>query len=161
MRKILMALIIFLISTAVLATDMDINPSIVDMTPSDSRTVQVCVEKSNGSPYADLLVDVENFCKDSNANGVCDAYDDLSPLTFSISITEPTDVSGCTEATLTTSLAEEGDYAYRLKASDMVVDVLVKVASETGNVEVIPEFGVLGALTCVFAAGLFVLRRNK
>jgi hypothetical protein len=161
MKKILLLFVVVsMISAIVSATDMDINPEIVDMATTETKVVEACVLRSNGNPFQGLVLNVEAICKDVNANGICDPYDVSNPATFSISAPNPTDSSGCTDVTLTTTLAEEGDYAYRLRASDMVVDVLVEVASESGNVTVIPEFGIVGALLTISAAGLFVIKRR-
>lgn len=157
MRKIFGLLALFvLMASSVFASDLDLDPEIATMAPTDVKIVTACITEG-GAPLVGIDLNVTIWCKNLNGNPVCDGADSLFPVEFTPVVTkDPTNASGCGEVTLTTVAASSGEYRYRVNG----LTAGVEVAAETGIV-LIPEFTTIGAGLVLAGAGYYIYRRRS
>ena len=85
MKKLFGILALFvLMASSVLATDLDIIPDLVTMSPTDVEVVDACIEATGGGPLVGADLTVEKYCKDNDGDTACDdgTNDDLFPSEF-------------------------------------------------------------------------------
>ena len=152
---IVASMLVLMVGSAV-ATDLTLNPEFTTMGITDAKTVDACITMSSGGPYVGVDLVVDTYCQDLNGNEVCDGADNILPAEFSAVVGDtPTDASGCGTIELETDGAS-GMYVYKVNGEDGGIEV----AAESGLV-LVPEFGVVAALTALGGAGLYIARKRK
>ena len=157
MKKLFGILALFvLMASSVLASDLDLDPQVTTMAPTDVQTVDACITDAFDNPFVGVTLVIDTYCQDFDNNQVCNAGDSFFPGTFTPTITgSPTGLDGCGEVTLTTSLAS-GTYVYKVNGEFASVEV----ASESGLV-LVPEFTTIGAGLVLAGAGAYMYRKRS
>ena len=146
-----------LMASSVLASDLDLDPQVTTMAPTDVQTVDACITDAFNNPFVGVTLVIDTYCQDFDNNQVCNAGDSLFPVTFTPTVTaSPTDALGCGEVTLTTSSASPGTYVYKVNGEVAEVEV----ASESGLV-LVPEFTTIGAGLVLAGAGAYIYRKRS
>ncbi len=159
MKKLIVLIgMVLMLMSVVVAVDMVITPELVHMDYTDSKDIEVCVYRADGSPYVGLDLYITSECQDLNGNEACDAGEVGNAVgIFDASVkTSPTDIDGCGEVTLTTTSAPGGTFAYSVNSQDGAT-----VVDEEGGLAYIPEMGVIGAMLVLGGAGLFIARKRQ
>ncbi len=159
MRKIYGFLALFvLMASSVMATDLNIIPDLVTMSPSEVVVVDACIEATGGGPLVGADLTVEKYCRDNDLDTACDdgTNDDLFPGDFSaVPLSTPTDATGCGTIKLTTSGASGPQYAYHVNGDKGAIHV------EESGLVLIPEFTTIGAGLVLAGAGFYMYRKRS
>jgi len=159
MKKILgIAALFVLLASFVSAVNMVITPQVVHLDTTDSKDVEVCVTKSNASPYAGLDLSITSICQDLNADEVCSPSENGNAVGIFDAVvkTSPTDASGCGKVTLSTTNAPGGTFAYSVLSQNAGV-----VVDEETGLAYVPEFTTIGATLALVGAGLYIYKKKK
>ena len=156
MKKVVFFMLLMMVTSAYAVTD-DLTDPDIKMGPSDTRVVQYKIE---GFTPPDYLLDiiVGPLCLDMNGESGCQTEDIYDPPGFSVTPSVDKlaliDGKGTVDLIIQTTDAN-GRYYYTVNG-----DVEGAVTSDTGSVEVIPEFGVLASVMLIGLIGLFVWKRR-
>ena len=161
MNKTTLVLVLLLVATALatpMATDSFFVPGPVPMAENDNQTIKYCVEFTTENmtfPAMGMNVAIQATCKDNNDLFGCQPEDLPVAPEFSITLLQNvTGEDGCVDVELITT---EAFGVYYFSLNGLVEEM--SVTEETSSAYV-PEFGILGAITALGVAGLFIAKRR-
>ena len=155
---ILLAVMVMSIGSVMAAVGDELVPLDSQLGPNQTTYADYCVQDVEPSDQL-VVVTVDPVCQDVDGISGCNGVDDHNPSSFSavsMGDIQAVNGSGCTMIELTTTADAQGLYYYTVNGNVAEAEV----ASETGSVETVPEFGVLAAIGVLGLAGLFVYKRR-
>jgi len=152
-----MVLLFLVLATSVFAVTDDLSDPELQMGPVDVKVVQYTIEGFTPPDYTlDIIVDP--LCLDQDGQSGCQAGDLYDPPGFNVtpSVDQLTLVGGAGTVDLTIETTDaNGKYYYTVNG-----DVQGTVTSDTGSIEVIPEFGLIASISLVGLLGLYIWKRR-
>ena len=164
MKKILafLAILVMSVFSVSAALYMSVSPDEVAIPEGGSVITQVTVlDKLGGNPVAGRALGLLQYCKELSGDPLtCNPGDEYNTTELSVAVGTPTNSTGQAEVLLTHNGPGVGTYHYTV-CDKQTGTCEIGGASVTGDANVIPEFGVIGAGIVLAGAGLFVARRRK
>jgi len=152
-----MVLLFLLFATVAYAVTDDLSDPEIKMGPIDVKVVQYTIEGFTPPDYT-LDIIVGPLCLDQDGQSGCQAGDFYDPPGFNVtpSVDQLTLVGGAGTVDLTIETVDaNGIYYYTVNG-----DVEGTVTSDTGSIEVIPEFGIIASIGLLGLIGIYIWKRR-